>query len=74
MIDRVGQFYKKYDALGKALEKAQSAYVEGERKLVPQGQSIVNSARKLIDLGAKQSDRNPLPPMTGSDELPALEK
>ena len=74
MIDRVGQFYKKYDALGKALEKARIAFDEGEKKLVPQGQSIIGSARKLIQLGAKQSDRNPLPPAPDVDDTPALEE
>lgn len=60
MIDRVGQFAKKYNALGVALKKAQDAYDEGNRKLVPQGQSIVQTAGKLIKLGAKQSDKNPV--------------
>lgn len=61
MLDRVGQFLKKYDAIGAALQKAQTAYDEGNRKLQPQGQSILQTASKLIKLGAKQSDKNPLP-------------
>lgn len=61
MLDRVGQFMKKYQALGKALDSAQKAYDDGEKKLLPQGQSILQTAGKLIKLGAKQSDKNPLP-------------
>ncbi len=61
MLDRVGQFMKKYEAIGKALSNAQKAYEEGERKLDPGGQSILQTASKLIKLGAKQSDKNPLP-------------
>lgn len=76
MIDRVGQFYKRYDALGKALQNAQKAYEEGDRKLQSQGQSIIGSARKLIHLGARSSERNPLPPVCDAedvDKTPALE-
>lgn len=61
MVDRVGQFAKKYEALGKALANAQKAFEDGERKLQPQGKSIIQTAGKLIKLGAKNSDKNPLP-------------
>lgn len=61
MLDRVGQFLKKYSAIGIALQKAQDAYDDGQKKLQPQGQSILQTANKLIKLGAKQSDKNPLP-------------
>lgn len=60
MIDRVGQFVKKYEDLGKALAKAQTTYDEAARKLAPQGQSILQTAGKLLKLGAKQSDKNPV--------------
>lgn len=68
MLDRVGQFMKKYQALGKALESAQKAYDDGEKKLQPQGQSILQTAGKLIKLGAKQSDKNPLPRLEDEDK------
>lgn len=61
MLDRVGQFMKKYLAMGKALESAQKAYEEGEKKLLPSGQSILQTCAKLQKLGAKQSTTNPLP-------------
>ena len=60
MMDRVGQFMKKYQAIGNALGKAQQAYDEGERKLQPSGQSILQTCAKLQKLGARQSDKNPL--------------
>lgn len=60
MIDRVGQFMERYEAMGKALEKAQSEYEGGLRKLSPQGQSIINTSKKLIGLGAKNSDKHPV--------------
>ncbi len=67
MMDRVGQFMKRFQAIGAALGKAQQAYEEGERKLQPSGQSILQTCAKLQKLGAKQSDKNPLP----LDQLPS---
>ncbi|MCQ2166644.1 MAG: DNA recombination protein RmuC [Bacteroidales bacterium] len=60
MIDRVGQFMERYDAVGKALDKAREEYEAGQRKLQPQGQSILNTSGKLIKLGARNSDRHPI--------------
>ena len=72
MLDRVGQFMKKYQALGKALDNAKSAYEDGEKKLQPSGQSILQTCGKLLKLGAKQSDRNPLPQLVDVDDVPAI--
>ena len=66
MMDRVGQFMKRFQAIGAALGKAQQAYEEGERKLQPSGQSSLQTCAKLQKLGAKQSDKNPL----SLDQLP----
>ena len=72
MIDRVGQFMKKYQAIGKALDSASKAYEEGEKKLQPSGQSILQTCGKLVKLGAKQSDKNPLPQLMDVDDIPAI--
>ena len=72
MMDRVGQFMKKYTAIGASLQKAQQAYDDGERKLQPTGQSILQTCGKLQKLGAKQSDKNPLPQLTDLDDIPAI--
>ena len=71
ILDRVGQFMKKYQAIGKALSNATEAYNDGEKKLQPSGQSILQSCGKLIKVGAKQSQRNPLPQLAdeGTDVL-----
>ena len=61
MIERVGMFMEHYQKVGKALNQAQKAYEDGERKLVEQGQSIPQTARQLIQLGARNSDKHPLP-------------
>ncbi len=70
ILDRVGQFMKKYQAIGKALGAATEAYNDGEKKLQPNGQSILQTCNKLIKVGAKQSTRNPLPQLL--NEEPSL--
>lgn len=60
MVDRVGQFVKHYENVGKALNAAQQAYGDGKKKLEDRGQSIVLSANKLIELGAKNG-KNAVP-------------
>ncbi|MBO4431120.1 MAG: DNA recombination protein RmuC [Bacteroidaceae bacterium] len=73
MLERVGQFMKKYDAIGQALKRATQAYEEGGNKLAPTGQSILTTCAKLQKLGAKQSDKNPLPPLTDISDIPQFE-
>ena len=73
MLDRVGQFMKKYQAIGKALDNAAKAYEDGEKKLLPTGQSILQTCAKLKKLGAKTSDRNPLPQLTDVEDIAGIE-
>lgn len=72
MLERVGQFMKKYDAIGQALKRATQAYEEGGNKLAPSGQSILTTCVKLQKLGAKQSDKNPIPQLTDVDNIPQI--
>jgi DNA recombination protein RmuC len=67
MLERVGQFMKRYEAVGKALQNANEAYEEGKKKLIPGGQSIIQTCAKLEKLGAKQSARHPLPQIEPSE-------
>ena len=60
MIDRVGIFMEHYTLMGKAIDKVRAEYDSGMVKLAPQGQSIVNTSKKLLQLGAKNSERHPL--------------
>ena len=73
MIDRVGLFMKRYQAIGKALDTAKSTYDEGMTNLKPDGKSIIQTCNQLIKLGAKQSDKNPLPQLIDIDDVPPLE-
>ena len=60
MVERVGMFMKHYHNIGAALEKAQAAYDDAEKKLAPTGQSVLTTAGKLIKLGAKQNTSYPV--------------
>lgn len=68
LMDRVGQFMGKYKNMGDALSKALKAYEDGEKKLQPGGQSILQTCGKLQKLGAKQSTKNPLPQLDDDSE------
>lgn len=67
MLNRVGQFWKEYEAMGRALKKVNEAYENGQKKISDGGQSINTTANQLIKLGARQSDKNPLPAINTSD-------
>lgn len=72
IMDRVGQFIKHYQIIGRAIDNAKKAFDEGDKKLQPQGQSILQSCGKMQKLGAKQSAKNPLPQLVDIDDIPAL--
>lgn len=55
MLERVGQFMKKYEEIGKKLSDAAKSYDEGKKKLQEGGHSIPQTCDKLIKLGARQS-------------------
>ena len=72
MLNRVGQFWKEYDAMGKALKRLNEAYDDGRKKITEGGQSINTTANQLIKLGAKQSDKNPLPQLMDIDDISGI--
>ena len=67
LMDRVGQFMKKYREIGDSLDKARRSYDDGQRKLQPSGQSILQTCAKLEKLGARQSAKNPLPQLSDAE-------
>ena len=73
MLNRVGQFWREYEAMGRALKKLNEAYDDGRKKITDGGQSINTTANQLVRLGARQSDKNPLPQLIDIDDVPALQ-
>lgn len=61
LIDRLGDFIKRYKDLGEAIEKARKAYDFADNKLVSGNQSVVKKGRELIDLGAKENPNRKIP-------------
>ena len=53
LLDRVGDFMKKYDDLGKRIEHLQNSYGDTRKKLYDGNQSVVKAAEKLLDMGGK---------------------
>lgn len=53
LLDRVGDFMKKYDTLGKMIDDLQNSYDDTRKKLYNGKQSVVKAAEKLLDMGGK---------------------
>lgn len=66
MIKRVGIFMDEYKKIGESLDKAYAHYEEGRKKLVPERQSIIQTSKKLIELGAKNSSAHPITEISDS--------
>ena len=53
LLDRVGDFMKRYDDLGKKIESLQTSYGDTRKKLYDGNQSVVKAAEKLVEMGGK---------------------
>lgn len=53
MVERVAQFNEAYAKVGDNLKKAMEAYEKGDKKLKDGGQSIIKSAREVMNYGVK---------------------
>ena len=53
LLDRVGDFLKRYDDLGKKIEGLQTSYGDTRKKLYDGNQSVVKAAEKLVAMGGK---------------------
>ena len=53
LLDRVGEFVKRYEDLGKKMDALRNSYDDTKNKLYTGNQSVVKAAEKLIDMGGK---------------------
>lgn len=60
LIERVGLFVERFEKIGKSMETVQKSYDEAY-KAMKGNQSFIVSARKLVEIGAKENHRRPLP-------------
>ena len=61
LIDRLGDFIRRYNALGDTLAKAQKDYDYANNKLATGAQSVFKKGRELVDLGAKENPNRRIP-------------
>jgi len=69
LLDRLGDFIRRYHDLGDKLQAAQKAYDFTSNKLVAGRQSVVQKGQELIALGAKENPSRKIPlPEPGDSE------
>ncbi len=61
LLDRMGDFIKRYNDLGDRLRKVNEAYDHANNKLITGNQSVTKKAHELVDLGAKQNPNRRIP-------------
>ena len=62
LIDRVADFNERFEKFGDGLDALQRQYDEARKKLNTGRQSLLGPARQLVELGAKENPKRPLPP------------
>ena len=60
LVERVGLFVERFEKIGKNVEAVLSAYDEA-RKAMTGNRGFVSSARKLVEMGAKENPKRKLP-------------
>ena len=61
LLDRLGDFLKRYQKLGDALHNSLKAYEDAEKKVFSGRQSVVRKGNELKALGAKENPNRPIP-------------
>lgn len=60
LLDRLGDFLKRYQKLGDALRNSLKAYEDAEKKVFSGRQSVVRKGNELKALGAKENPNRPI--------------
>ncbi|MGN1262411.1 MAG: DNA recombination protein RmuC, partial [Prevotella sp.] len=61
LLDRLGDFIKRYNTLGDTIAKVQKDYDHANNKLITGTQSVVKKGRELVDMGAKENPNRRIP-------------
>lgn len=61
LLDRLGDFLKRYQKLGDILRNSLKAYEDTEKKVFSGRQSVVRKGNELKALGAKENPNRPIP-------------
>ncbi len=73
IVQRVQMFYERFLKAAGALEKAKKSFDDLSLLLLPSGKSIITSARKLLDYGAREDKSPRRTPLPRADEDLSLE-
>lgn len=68
LIERVGLFIERFDKIGKNIDAVQKSF-DDARRAIKGNQSFIVSARKLVEMGAKENPRRPLPDVSPDDDM-----
>ena len=60
LLKRVGDFIKRFDKVGTAIENLKGSYDEAYKKAYTGRQSVVQKANEIKELGVKESSLSPL--------------
>ncbi|MDO4159046.1 MAG: DNA recombination protein RmuC [Prevotellaceae bacterium] len=60
LVERVGLFTERLNRIGTNIDAVKNSYTEAQKTLYG-NQSILTSANKLVEMGAKESAKHPLP-------------
>lgn len=60
LVERIGLFVERLDKVGKNIEAVQKAYEEAQKSMKG-NLSFIVPARKLVEIGAKENPKRPLP-------------
>lgn len=61
LLNRMGDFFQRYEKVGKMLNSAQDAYASADNKLMSGNQSVAKKVHELIELGAKENPNRRIP-------------
>lgn len=61
LLNRMGDFFQRYEDLGERIRKVQESYDRADNKLMSGNQSVVKKVHELIDLGAKENINRRIP-------------
>lgn len=61
LLNRMGDFFKRYEDLGEKIRKTQEAFDKADNKLMSGNQSVAKKVHELIELGAKENPNRKIP-------------
>lgn len=71
LLDRVGLFAERFERVGRNIDAVNKAYDDAQKSMRG-NQSFIISARKLVEMGAKENARRPLPEVDEEPVNPSI--